>query len=232
MLCLGTVLLSADHSEIVVDLVFLPFSGECFQRGLGNNDHIGFGIAFGQDFFHSWERRNTVDHFSNVFVYFETPVKYHPELFAAGGGDFGFQSRVAKFAFLFNPGVKFAQYRDGNTACREFFALANQFNGALNREETVATAGFAVKIDEFPYFTRILAGSLHPEVFDKIRAEAFFLLDFHSVENTTVTVESDEELMFLRQILHLCNIIHSVLLHFLWLLTFMLSLAYFVKSLN
>jgi hypothetical protein len=43
---------------------------------------------------------------------------------------------------------------------------------------------------------------------DERGAEAFLLLDFHSVKNTSVAVKSDEKLVLLRQILQLCNIIH------------------------
>ena len=87
------------------------------------------------------------------------------------------------------------------------FSIRDELKRAGDREEAVAAAGLAVKVDKVPHFSGIFAGRLHIVVLDESGAEAFFVLDFHAVKNAAVAVEADEKLVVFRQTFHFIKII-------------------------
>ena len=90
------------------------------------------------------------------------------------------------------------------------FAADVDFNKRCEVEcegrEAVDPSTFRIQVHELGSFPRVFADRLQSIVFDRIRNETFFVLQFHSVEGTTVRVDTDEKFFLTFNFKHLCII--------------------------
>ena len=121
--------------------------------------------------------------------------------------DLAEQVRVTEIGFVFDPLAESGYEGDGDVTVDDFRVVGEQVKDFDEGGPTVDAAVWAVEVDEFGGLADEFADGLEVPMFDDVGDEAFFLFDFHGVEDAAVGVDADEEVFFRLEIFELfCGI--------------------------
>ena len=121
--------------------------------------------------------------------------------------DFGFERWIAEFGFFVDPGNEGRRDFNLDPASSDFGPFLQPFERFDQRRKTVDTPTLRIEVDEFRSLTSILADRLQFVVVDNVGNEAFFVLEFHRVERTTIGIDADEEFLGGSDLVHGCCVL-------------------------